>query len=390
MHVKYMTRPSHQVVIVKVTFWGVKKNIHILNYIFIYYSIYLLLDGTGVGKGRQIAGIILENVIRNKLVKHVWISASANLMYDALRDLTDLNFEEHCCGIKIPCFNISKLKPNVLINDEYNKGILFSTYMSLIRRKDQIIQWLGEDFEGCIIFDESHKAKGIDNTATGKIVCEIQLVLRKARVVYCSATGASNIDHLEYMNRLDLWGEKSLFKTFRDLKEASKRGGIGIMEFISAHLKSKGQYNARTLSGEGCTYMLKTTDISKEHEFKYDESCKLWQEIWITIKRGIKSRKYVFPIKEHEETKRDKNEPSIFDDHADKRPLMLREKNIEDVEKATLKIVKTYYWSAHQRFFRSLCQSLKVNDAVKIAKSALGNIININIVIIFLILILMY
>lgn len=182
------------------------------------------------------------------------------------------------------------------------------------------------------------------------------------------------------MNRLDLWGEKTLFSDFQDLKEASKRGGIGIMELCSAYLKSKGQYNARTLSGEGCTYLLKTTEISREHQFKYDESCKLWQEIWVTLVRGIKKGKFILPIKEKEEMKRDNNEPSIFDEDNDKRPLTIKEKDATSaigIEKITMKKVKAYYWGAHQRFFRSLCQSLKVNDTIHIAKSALGNI-NVN------------
>ena len=41
------------------------------------------------------------------------------------------------------------------------------------------------------------------------------------------------------------------FKQFNDFKDAAKRGGIGIMEIVSAYLKSKGQYNSRTLSYEG-------------------------------------------------------------------------------------------------------------------------------------------
>jgi hypothetical protein len=41
--------------------------------------------------------------------------------------------------------------------------------------------------------------------------------LPQARVLYCSATGASEAHHLGYMKRLGLWGTGTPFKTFNDL-----------------------------------------------------------------------------------------------------------------------------------------------------------------------------
>ena len=46
-------------------------------------------DGAGVGKGRIIAGIILENII-SKREKIIWFSASNDLILDAKRDLDDI------------------------------------------------------------------------------------------------------------------------------------------------------------------------------------------------------------------------------------------------------------------------------------------------------------
>jgi hypothetical protein len=46
-------------------------------------------DGAGVGKGRQISGIILDNYARGRR-KSVWISTSTDLYADAVRDLRDL------------------------------------------------------------------------------------------------------------------------------------------------------------------------------------------------------------------------------------------------------------------------------------------------------------
>ena len=46
-------------------------------------------DGAGVGKGRQLAGIIFENWLAGRK-KHVWISTSNDLRLDAARDLKDI------------------------------------------------------------------------------------------------------------------------------------------------------------------------------------------------------------------------------------------------------------------------------------------------------------
>ena len=51
-------------------------------------------DGAGVGKGRQIAGIIMDNFARGRR-RAVWVSTSSDLHHDAERDLEDLG----CAGV---------------------------------------------------------------------------------------------------------------------------------------------------------------------------------------------------------------------------------------------------------------------------------------------------
>jgi hypothetical protein len=71
---------------------------------------------------------------------------------------------------------------------------LFMIFRVLFRLK-QILHWCGDDFDGCIVFDECHKAKNLcptgagKPTKTGQTVLELQNKLPKARVVYASATG---------------------------------------------------------------------------------------------------------------------------------------------------------------------------------------------------------
>ena len=46
-------------------------------------------DGAGVGKGRTIAGLILENFLQGRK-KAIWVSVSNDLKYDSERDLKDI------------------------------------------------------------------------------------------------------------------------------------------------------------------------------------------------------------------------------------------------------------------------------------------------------------
>jgi hypothetical protein len=88
------------------------------------------------------------------------------------------------------------------------------------RRMDQLIKWCGgAAFDGCIIFDECHKAKNYREgaglgTKIGAAVVELQKCLPLARIVYCSATGVTDLDHMAYMERLGLWGPGTQFTGF--------------------------------------------------------------------------------------------------------------------------------------------------------------------------------
>lgn len=50
---------------------------------------FFLGDGAGVGKGRQLAAIVLDNLARGR-DRNIWFSTSADLRVDAMRDLRDL------------------------------------------------------------------------------------------------------------------------------------------------------------------------------------------------------------------------------------------------------------------------------------------------------------
>lgn len=184
---------------------------------------FLIGDGAGVGKGRTVAGIIVENYLRGRK-KALWFSASNDLKYDAERDLRDIEAP----GIAVHA--LSKIKYG---DNTTSEGVLFATYSALIgesqaggqhrTRLRQILQWCGEAFDGVIVFDECHKAKNASSTKMGKAVLDLQNKLPQARVVYASATGASEPRNMIYMSRLGIWGEGTPFRTFEEFLHAIEK-----------------------------------------------------------------------------------------------------------------------------------------------------------------------
>jgi hypothetical protein len=116
---------------------------------------FFLGDGTGAGKGRQSAGIVLDNWAQGRR-KALWISKSDKLLEDAQRDWSALG-QERLLVTPLSRFSQGHDIP-------LSEGILFTTYATLRleergakkSRVDQIVEWLGADFDGVILFDESH------------------------------------------------------------------------------------------------------------------------------------------------------------------------------------------------------------------------------------------
>ena len=106
---------------------------------------WMLGDGTGAGKGRQVAGILLDNWLQGRR-RAVWISKSDKLIEDAQRDWSALGMERL---LVTPLARFRQGSPICL-----EQGILFATYATLrtdareerVSRVRQIVDWLGSDF----------------------------------------------------------------------------------------------------------------------------------------------------------------------------------------------------------------------------------------------------
>jgi len=241
---------------------------------------FMLGDGTGAGKGRQSAGIILDNWMRGRR-KAVWISKSDKLLEDAQRDWSALGMERL---LVTPLSRFPQGKPITL-----GQGVLFTTYATLrsddrgdkLSRVKQIVEWLGSDFDGVIIFDESHamqnaaggKGERGDVAASqqGRAGLRLQHALPNARVVYVSATGATTVHNLAYAQRLGLWGGEDFpFATRAEFVEAIEEGGVAAMEVLARDLRSLGLYTSRSLSYDGVEYELVEHQLTPEQARIYD------------------------------------------------------------------------------------------------------------------------
>ena len=103
---------------------------------------WFLGDGTGAGKGRQVAAIILDNWLKGRR-RALWISKSDKLIEDAERDWTAIG------GYRSDIVPLSRFRQGAAI--ALDEGILFTTYATLrtqahgekASRVQQIIDWLG-------------------------------------------------------------------------------------------------------------------------------------------------------------------------------------------------------------------------------------------------------
>uniref|UniRef100_A0A1D2AC25 UBA domain-containing protein n=2 Tax=Auxenochlorella protothecoides TaxID=3075 RepID=A0A1D2AC25_AUXPR len=294
---------------------------------------FFLGDGAGVGKGRQISAIILDNYARGR-GKHVWLSTSTDLYQDAVRDLKDL-------GCHIPVIqNVQALDK---ATNTPREGVMFMTYSTLTSsikgrtRLQQVVQWLGgPSFNGALVFDECHKAKNFvpgkeaQSTRVALNVLEIQALLPAARVVYCSATGVSEVGNLAYMSRLGLWGVGSSFPDFDSFLSSMRRRGVTFMEMLAMEMKGQGLYLSRGLSFREAEFAELACPLTPAQIAQYDAAVALWQDTRAALVEALAATG-----------------------------------NTRDVWKP--------YYGAVQRFFKILLVSMKVPCVVAEARKALDS-----------------
>ncbi len=268
---------------------------------------WMLGDGTGAGKGRQVAALVLDNWLRGRK-RALWLSQSDKLVEDARRDWTALG------GRDDDVIPLGKFRQGAEI--PLAEGILFATYATLRSparqgkpsRLDQIVGWLAgsldEDdrhgFEGVIVFDESHAmanaagSKGnrgeVAPSQQGRAGLRLQNALPDARIAYVSATGATTVPGLAYAGRLGLWAAgETPFDTRVEFVSAMEAGGVAALEVVARDLKALGLYQARALSYAGVEVDILEHPLSDAQRRIYDAYAGAFKVIHHNIQEALKA-----------------------------------------------------------------------------------------------------
>ena len=268
---------------------------------------WMLGDGTGAGKGRQVAGILLDHRMRGR-PRALWLSQSDKLLEDARRDWTALG------GRDDDVIPLGKFRQGADI--PRSEGILFATYATLRSparqgrrsRLEQVVDWLAggldEDsrhaFDGAIVFDEAHAmANAAGSTGSrgkvapsqqGRAGLRLQHALPGARVLYVSATGATTVPGLAYAQRLGLWGAgETPFENRAGFVAAMEAGGVAAMEVVARDLKALGLYQARALAYEGVEVDILEHPLSPEQRRIYDAYADAFKVIHANIEDALQA-----------------------------------------------------------------------------------------------------
>jgi hypothetical protein len=304
---------------------------------------YFIGDGTGVGKGRAIAGIVLDNW-RQGRKKAVWVSKNGKLAKDALRDWTDIGGPDGAM-VKLP----TKVDDKI----EHKEGVAFLSYDTLKTRSQvsgdadkpiytgrlkQLVDWLGKDFDGVIAFDEAHmmgnaveikgkrgKTKPAQRALMG---VALQKALPKARVVYVSATGATEVSNLSYAERLGLWGQGTAFANTNAFISQIASSGIAAMEVVARDLKSLGRYLARSISFRGVGYDRMTHNLTEDQVQVYNRLAEAWQSVLSNLDKAM----------EHSGAENSAQAKSA---------------------------AKAQFWGTHQRFFNQVMTGMQMPSVIR-------------------------
>ena len=231
---------------------------------------WMLGDGTGCGKGRQAAAIVLDRWLRGAK-RALWISQSTRLLEDAARLARDRPRRAR----RVPA---RRLPPGPADPPRDRHPVHHLRHAALPRprrgprpaRPDRPLarrrhgrRRRATRSTASIVFDEAHamvaaagpasKTRGEGKPSQqGLAGLRLQHALPNARVLYASATGATTVHGLAYAARLGLWGgDATAFSDRADFVSAMERGGVAAMEIVARDLKAMGLYQARALAYHG-------------------------------------------------------------------------------------------------------------------------------------------
>lgn len=256
-----------------------------------------LADGTGAGKTNEMLGVVMDNRLRGR--------HKAVIVLEKRRHLPGFIEAWATMGCDrrdfIPLWDF---KPEDRIPNP--RGILVVTY-SMLRdmdpqtrsyiRVDQIAAWAGSDFQGALLMDEAQAMRNAagDEDESGKTSeisqqglagIALQDAMPDARVVYASATGATDVHNLGYATRLGIWGEGTPFEDRKAFIKTFEAGDIGDLEQVTLSLKASGVYIARSISYEGVEVVHLPITLTNDERRIYNAAAEMWGRLLDAYRRN--------------------------------------------------------------------------------------------------------
>jgi predicted RNA methylase len=318
-------------------------------------------DGTGMGKGRQVMGVILDNWMQGRK-KAIWVSEKPALLNDAKRDADDVYKMGH------HLFDLSKFGPADRVNK--GEGIAFTSYSTLRSgekqapegqkpksRVDQIVEWAGADFDGVLALDEAHnmgnavpmkgKRGPKEPSQQALMALELQRRLPLARVVYLSATGATEVSNLAYADRLGLWGAGTPFANVMSFVNEIGASGVAAMEMVARDIKALGLYVARAISWRGVGYDRIEHTLTPDQTEIYNALAEAWQMVLQNMEKAMEVVGIVH---------RDETSGKAFTKNANAKSAAVAQ-----------------FWGTHQRFFNQVITAMKMPTVLSEIEKEVAN-----------------
>lgn len=214
----------------------------------------ILSDDTGIGKGRQLAGLATWANKRGEKV--VFVTDRSNLFSDLARDLKDIGEWDRFRPLVMnadgeitveespgadptvlakgePASAMQDIVTRNLSLDDVQRNIVFLTYSQISGVESSKALWLKNQIsDALVIFDEAHIAAGSDSNIALQVV-DIAALAKHAQ--FASATWAKTHDNMHIFQRA--FPQSVAVGT---LAETMRKGGDSFSEIFSTMLSAEG------------------------------------------------------------------------------------------------------------------------------------------------------
>ena len=220
---------------------------------------FLLADSTGIGKSRTIASIMDE--LHEGNTRFLWVSVNSRLMKDA-------QYELDVIESPLQLVQVHDTNPNSIAK--------FTSYSALLNNDTlKVVEtWLRGAHRTLVILDEAHSCR--NDSATFKCVSRL-MTMSNSMLLYSTATVASSLRHLRYLERMGIWGPKTGFESHDNFCEKMRSHGTAVMELLIMQLKLQGKLVSRQLSFHGVNVDFDVVDLTSAQRELYDDCCNVFK-----------------------------------------------------------------------------------------------------------------